>query len=382
MAKRNVFSQIMRHISSTQFQQIVNRYEGNKGIRTLDCWTWLGGLVFGQLTGHCSVRGICKAFQVHREGLKTLGFSEIRKSTFADANEKREVGILKDTFYSLLDKAHALAPRSKFKFKGKVMAMDSTTISLCLELSPWARFHHGKGGVKLHTAVDLAGDVPQFGVITPGKVHDMTAVRSRYFAPGTTLVIDRGYVDYGWFNRLDEDGVFFVTRMKRKCKYRIAGRRRTNRTQGVMCDQTIELTSQKGKVYKGRLRKVSYRDPDTGKRYVFLTNRFDLSPQTIADIYKARWQIELFFKTLKGQLRITKFIGRSENSVRAQLWSALIVYVLIAITRFCARIGWSTPEMMAVIGVMLLVRQDLMSLLKDAPLQRVRSPVDVQMSIF
>jgi putative transposase len=322
----------MRYISRAEFQAIVDRYEGDKGVRTLDCWTWLGGLSFGQLTGHCSVRAISKAFQVYREGLATLGFNQIQRSTFADANEKRPVEILEEVFYRLLDKTQLLAPRSKFKFKG--------------------------------------------------KVADIKAVRRRYFAPGTTLVVDRGYADYGWFNDLNEKGVFFVTRMKSNVIYAIKGRRRTNRTRGVICDQTIELTSQKGKRYRGVLRKVSYRDKDTQKRLTFLTNRFDLSPKTIADLYKARWEVELFFKTLKGQLRITKLIGTSENSVRAQIWAALVVYLLIALIRFSARIGWSTPETMAVIGVMLFVRQDLMDLLKDAPLQRVRSPVDQQLSFF
>ena len=369
--KASVFSQVMQLIPKLEFQKFVNRHNGDHHVRKLHCWSWFGGLIFGQLTGHNGVRAIVKSFQVDRPGLKMLGFEPIKKSTFADANESRPVDILKDVFYMLLEKAQRFAPKSKFRFKGHILAIDSTTVSLCLSLCPWAQFHHGQGGVKLHTAIDIAGDLPQFAIITKGKVHDLRAIRQKRFSEGTTLVVDKAYVDYSWFNNLTANGVWFVTRMKNNCQYSISECRETNRTQGAICDQTIVLSSLKGQEYEGKLRKIGYKDLESGKRYTFITNRFDLSPKTIADLYKARWKIELFFKTLKGQLRITKLLGTSVNSFKAQVWAALIAYLLIMIIRCQTKLNWSIPETMAVIGVMIFIRESLERLLRDAPVKRL-----------
>lgn len=380
----NVFSQVLRHLSKLEFQKIVQRHKGDYRVRTLDCWTWFGALLFGQLTGHNSIRAIAKAFQAYREGFKTLGFRPVRRSTLAEANERRPLGLLEETFYGLLQKAKALAPSHRFRFKGKVWAMDSSTIALCLSLCPWARFHHDKGAVKLHTAIDVAGDLPQFAVITAGNVHDLQAVRHRYFAAGTTLVMDKAYVDYGWLWKLTSSGVHFVTRMKANCQYHIRECRKVNRTQGLKCDQIIKLSSAKGKVYKDVLRKISYRDKETGKHYIFLTNRFDLSPKTICDLYKARWKVELFFKTLKGRLRIKKFLGTRIQTVKAQIWAALIAYLLVKIIHWQQKLTWSIPETMAVLGVMLFVRQSLISLFQDAPSYRLarEGPHQLNLPLF
>ena len=380
--RANIFSQVLQFLPKLDFQRIVDNHRGDYRTRNLKCWTWFGALIFGQLTGHNSLRAICKAFLIGRNGLRTLGFSEIKRSTFAEANEKRPLKILEDVFYYLLGRAQSLAPKSKFRFKGNVVAVDSTTISLCLSLSPWARFHHGKGAVKLHTAIDVAGDLPQFALVTEGKVHDVKAIKKVTFAHGTTVVIDRAYVDYKWLWELTCQGVLFVTRMKSNCEYRIKECRKTNRTQGIICDQSIILSSQRGGAYDGILRKISYRDPETGKKLVFLTNRFDLSPKTIADLYKSRWQIEIFFKILKHQLRIKKFLGTTVNSVKAQIWAALISYLLVAIIRWLSRLNWSIPETMAVLGVLLFVRLALVDILNDAPSLRVRSPSSQQLELF
>ncbi len=378
----NVFSQVMQHIQKLEFQKHVKKHAGDYRVRFLSCWTWFGALLFGQLTGHNSVRAISKSFQVNEKGLKTLGFQPVKRSTLADANEKRPIGILEDLFYYLLEKAQALAPKQKFRFKGKVLAIDSTTISICLNLCPWARFHHGHGAVKLHTAIDVANDLPQFAIITAGNVHDMRAIRNKQFTAGTTLVVDKGYINYSWLWDLTCGGIWFVTRMKDNCHYSIRECRPTNRTQGVMCDQTIVLNSIKGEDYEGKLRKITYKDMETGKRYTFLTNRFDLSPKTIADLYKARWQIEIFFKTLKYQLRVKKFLGTTVNSVKAQIWVALIAYLLVTIIRQQNKLNWSIPETMAVIGVMLFVRRGLSSLLSDAPVHRLDNQEFTQLEFW
>ncbi|MBI4090671.1 MAG: IS4 family transposase [Candidatus Komeilibacteria bacterium] len=228
-----------------------------------------------------------------------------------------------------------MAPKkSGFRFHGPVFALDSTTIELCLNLSPWAVFRRAKGAVKLHTAIDIAGNLPQFAVITDGKTHDIRAARENlWFEPGATVVFDKAYIDYEWLNALNASGVWFVTRMKTNCQYTILERDDHDRTRGLRADQTIRLKSLKGALYRGKLRRVSFRDPDTGKWLVFLTNRFDLSAKTICDLYKARWKIELFFKTMKQNLKIKKFLGTSAQSVKAQILVALIAYLLVHVIR-------------------------------------------------
>ena len=369
MSQRTVFHQVIKLIPRSKFEQWVSKYDGNKGVRQLDCWTWFGSLLFGQLTGHDSIRAIERVF-AHGEGpMNKLGFGPVKRSTLADANQVRPLGILEKAFRYLLDLAHARAPgKPGFRFKGQVLALDSTTIELCLSLCPWARFHHDKGAAKLHTAIDIAGDLPQFAVITHGRIHDKMVAQKRVsFNPGTTVAFDRAYVDYEWFDELNQKGVYFVTRAKVNCQFKVVESRTTNRTRGHRCDQLIYLKSLRGQSYRGKLRRISYRDPDTGKRLVFLTNRFDLATQTICDLYKARWKVELFFKTLKQYLRIKKFLGTSVNAVKAQILVALIAYLLVQILRFSLKSNISIPDAMAVIGTLLLLRQPIKRLLGRLP---------------
>lgn len=383
MSKTTVFSQIIKLISRLEFEYIVSKYNGNKGVRTLDCWTWFGALLFGQLTGHDSIRAIERVFAHSDPKMKALGFGPVKKSTLADANANRPVEILEELFESVLADANRVAPqKTKFRFKGDILALDSTTIELCLELCPWARFHHGKGATKLHTAIDIAGNLPQFAIITEGKRHDLRAVKNKIeFAHGSTVVFDRAYVDYEWMNELNQNKNYFVTRAKKNCKFKVVESRPVDRTRGHRCDQIIYLKSQRGKEYKGKLRRVSYRDPDTGKWLVFLTNRFDLATQTICDIYKARWKVELFFKTLKQNLRVKKFLGTSSNAVRAQILVALIAYLLVQIMRYELNSSISITDAMAVIGTLLLLKEPLKMILGDLPVT-TRYPPSPQLTLF
>lgn len=380
MAKNTVFSQIIQLIPRTQFQSWVQKSDGDKGVRTLDCWTWFGSLLFGQLTGHDSIRAIERVFAHSDPKMKKLGFGPVRKSTLADANSSRPIEILQDCFEYCLGLATQAAPKKNgFRFAGRVLALDSTTIQLCLSLCPWAQFRKSKGAVKLHTAIDIAGDLPQFTVMTEGKVHDMKAARAHLsFKKGDTVTMDRAYVDYAWLNQLNQDGVWFVTRTKKNTQFKVVESRKTNRTRGYKCDQTIYLKSQKGKLYKGKLRRVSYRDPDTEKWLVFLTNRFDLSYKTICDLYKARWKVELFFKTLKQNLKVKKFLGTSVNAVKSQILVALIAYLLVQILRFNLKARISMTDAMAVVGTLLLLREPVERLLGDLPITR-RHPPPLQM---
>jgi len=383
MAQPTVFEQVIKLIPRFEFQSIVAKNEGDKGTRSMDCWTWFGALLFGQLTGHDSIRAIERVFASTDSKMSRLGFWPVRKSTLADANQNRPLAVLEDLFQYCLGRAYQLAPKkSGFRFKGEVFALDATTIELCLSLCPWAQFHHGKGAAKLHTAIDVANDLPQFAVMTEGKVHDLKAVRDEVsFPPKSTVVFDRAYVDYAWLNELNQTGVYFVTRAKANCRFKVVESRPTDRTRGHMCDQIIYLKSQRGGCYKGKLRRISYNDPDTGKRLTFLTNRFDLATQTVCDLYKARWKVELFFKTLKQHLRVKKFLGTTVNAVKAQILVALIAFLLIQMLRFSLGSSISMPDAMAVVGTLLLLKEPLKQLLGDLPCV-TRHPPGLQLSLF
>lgn len=381
MAQSTVFEQIIKLIPRTQFQSLVARHDADKFTRTMDSWTWFGALLFGQLTGHDSIRSIERVFAHSDSKMLKLGFGPVRKSTLADANQNRPIALLDDLFHFALTQVQKFAPKKNgFRFAGQVLALDSTTIELCLSLCPWAKFHHDKGATKLHTAIDIAGDLPQFAVITDGRTHDIRAAREHIaFIKGTTVVCDRGYVDYAWLNDLNQSGVWFVTRTKSNTQFKVVESRPTDRTRGHICDQVIYLKTQKGKLYQGKLRRVTYRDPDTGKRLTFLTNRFDLATQTICDLYKARWKVELFFKTLKQHLRIKKFLGTSANAVKAQILVALIAYLLIQILRFQINTSISIVDAMAVVGTLLLLKEPLTRLLGDLP-RVTRHPAGFQLA--
>ena len=364
-----VFSQLIKLIPRSEFQSLVAQHEGDRRVRSLDCWTWFGALLFGQMTGHDSIRAIERVF-AHQDGeAERLGFGPVRRSTLADANRTRPIEILESLYAYCLARAQSVAPRKNgFRFHGQVFALDSTTIELCLALSPWAVFRRAKGAVKLHTAIDIAGNLPQFAVITDGKHHDLRTVRENIvFNPGATVVFDKAYIDYAWLNDLNQGGVWFVTRMKSNCQFTVIECHEHSRTRGLRADQTIRLKSLKGSEYQGKLRRVSYRDPDTGRWLVFLTNRFDLSGKTICDLYKSRWKVELFFKAMKQHLRIKKFLGTSAQSVKAQILVALIAYLLVHILKYSMKSDISMPDAMAAIGTLLLLKEPLSRLLGRLP---------------
>jgi hypothetical protein len=380
MGQSTVFSQVIKLVPRSKFQSWVTKHDADKGVRTLNSWTQFGAMLCGQLTGHDSIRAIERVF-AHADGkMRAMGFGPVRKSTLADANKVRSLAVLEEVFQYCLSEASRFAPKQNgFRFHGDVFALDSTTIELCLSLCPWARFHHRKGAVKLHTAIDIAGDLPQFTVITEGRTADIKAARENIaFKPGDTVAMDRGYVDYEWMNDLNVGGVTVVTRAKANCRFKVLESRKTDRTRGYMADQTIALKSIAGRKYDGYLRRISFRDPDTGKWLVFLTNNFELSYKTICALYKARWKVELFFKTLKQNLKIKKFLGTSVNAVKSQILVALIAYLLVQILRFTAKANISITDAMAVIGTLLLLREPISRLFGDLP-KVTRHPASAQL---
>lgn len=373
MAQNTVFHQIIKLIPRTHFQTLVHQYEGDKKVRTLDCWTWFGALLFGQLTGHDSIRAIERTFSNSDLRIKKLGFGTVRKSTLSDANKTRPHAILEDLFKYLLRRAQQAAPRkSAFRFQGKVLALDSSSIELSLKLCPWAQVHKDLSAEKLHTAIDVANYLPEIVVLSEGRQSDLTVAKNHFhFAKGTTVLMDRGYMSYEWMRRLDEQGVFFVTRAMSHFKFKVSKSQPVDRTRGHICDQIVYVHQRQGtaktKRYIKKMRRISYRDPDSGRKFVFLTNRFDLATQTICDLYKARWKVELFFKTLKQNLKIRKFLGNSAHAVKAQIWVALIAYLLIQLIRFSFKTKISVPDTIAVIGVLLLLKEPISRILKDLP---------------
>jgi Transposase DDE domain/Domain of unknown function (DUF4372) len=383
MAQNTVFAQVIKLIRRSEFESYVHHFEGDKGVRNLDCWTWFGALLFGQLTGHDSIRAIERVFAHSDAKMQKLGFGTVRRSTLADANCKRPLGVLEEVFKTLLVQAKSLAPKKKFDLPGQVLAVDSSTIELCLSLCPWALYHktNKDGAAKMHVAIDVANDLPEFCVVTNGRGNDLTIARGLQFKSGTTLVVDRGYAAFDWFSDLNQKDIFFVTRSRKKLIFKVAKSRPSDRTLGIKCDQEIYINGQgtKGK-YKGKLRRISYHDPDTGKRLCFLTNRFDVDAKVICDLYKSRWQVELFFKTLKQNLRIKKFLGTSAHAVKAQIWVALIAYLLIQIWRYTLKTSISTPSAMAAIGVLLLLKEPLSRLLGNLPLV-TRHPPSPQLTL-
>ena len=383
MGQTNVFSQIIKLIPRTEFESLVFKHSGNHGVRTLDCWTWFGALLFGQLTGHDSIRAIERVFANIDPQMGRLGFGPVRRSTLADANKKRPLEILEDVFGYLLKRAKSQAPNHKFGFKGQVLALDASVINLSLKLMPWAQKSSQEASIKLHTAIDLAGDLPEIVVLGNGKDQDMKVARQEMkFKSGSTIIFDKGYSNYSWYQNLTDSGVYFVTRIKDYVTFKVVRSHPTDRTQGYICDQEIYIQGQTAKygAKLGKLRRISFRDPKTGKKLCFLTNRFDLDTKTICDLYKARWNVELFFKTLKQNLKIKKFLGTTTHAVYAQIWVALIAYLLIQLLRYGHKVTISIPDTMAVISVLLLLREPLSRLLGRLP-RETRSQHHLQLAM-
>ena len=332
-----VFAQIVQFLSHYEFNRCVARYAGDHRVRRLSCWDQFLAMAFAQLTYRESLRDIevCLAAQ-HRK-LYHSGFrSAVKRSSLAEANEHRDWRIYADFAHTLIAIARPLYASEDLglDLDATVYALDATTIDLCLSLFPWARFRRAKGAVKLHTVLDLQGALPVFIDITDGKVHDVNVLDVLVPEPGAYLIMDRGYLDFARLYQLHQALSFFVIRAKRNLQCQRRYSHAVDKTTGVRSDQTIVLTGPKtATLYPVPLRRISYYAADIDKRFVFLTNNFAVPAPTIAALYHCRWQIELFFKWIKQHLRIKRFFGTSQNSVKTQIWIAVAVYVLVAIIK-------------------------------------------------
>ena len=374
MAKySSILDQLLRHIPRGEFQQIVNRHQGDKGVRSFRCWKQFASLFFGQLTGQHSLRDLVTAVNTGLHKLRQVGLSHLSRSTLADANESRPHEMYRELFGSLYERCRRTAPGHGFRFSHKVYCLDASVISLSLKVFNWAQFQAKKGAIKLHLALDLDGQIPSFCVITAGSQHEVKQARRQRYEPDSILVFDRGYNDYHWFNDVDSQGVFFVTRLKRRASYKVVQRRKVDKGQGFTSDQTIRITGEKADCIPIDLRRVGYRDPETGQQYFFLTNVFHLSVEEIAALYKARWKIELFFKWIKQHLKIKSFLGTSPNAVMTQVWVALCVYLLTSYVRFLNRVAFTTYEVFKRLQVAALEYLPLAQVLQ-APLRTRQGP--------
>ena len=334
---KTLFAQLMDFLPWTTFSRIVVRYDGDRRVRTLPCTEQFRVLAFAQLTYRESLRDIEACLSAQSAKLYHMGIrSPIKRSTLADANERRDWRIYAEFAQRLIAQARKLYAEEDLglDLSNTVYALDSTTIDLCLSLFPWAPFRSTKAAVKMHTLLDLRGNIPSFIHVSDGKMHDVNALDLLVPEPAAIYLMDRAYLDFERLCELHDAGAFFVTRAKSNAVMRRIYSAPSDRAQGIICDQTVTMSGfYTHKHYPHHLRRIRFKDPDTGKTIIFLTNLFGPPPTTICELYKARWQIELFFKWIKQHLRIKKFYGTSENAVKVQIWTAVSVYVLVAIIK-------------------------------------------------
>jgi len=357
LSDRYVFSQLIDSLPRHEFNRCVARYRGNRRARNFSCFDQFLCMAFAQLTYRESLRDIETCLNALQKKLYHAGFrGVIARSTLADANKHRDWRIYADFAQVLIARARRLYQADDFgvQLKHTAYALDSTTIDLCLKLFPWAQFRRHEAAIKLHTLIDLRGNIPCFVRITHGKTHDVIVLDTLPIEPGAFYVVDRGYLDFDRLYRFKSGLAFFVTRAKSNLDFSRRSSRRVDKTTGLRSDQTIVLRGPKtSKFYPDPLRRVVYRDPKMGKRFVFLTNNFDLPALTIANIYKCRWQVELFFRWIKQHLRIKSFYGTSPNAVKTQVWIAICVYVLVAIIRKELKVKHSLHEILQILSVSL-----------------------------
>jgi hypothetical protein len=381
-----LFAQVMDFLPWSTFTRIVARYGGDRRVRTLTCAEQYRAMAFAQLTYRESLRDIETCLSAQSAKLYHMGFREpVRRSTLADANEMRDWRIYAELAQRLIAQARRLYANENLglDLSDTVYALDSTTIDLCLSLFPWAHFRSTKAAVKMHTLLDLRGSIPSFIHISEGKLHDVHALDLLLPEPGATYVMDRGYVDFARLHLLHQAGAFFVTRAKSNLHAHRLYSAPTDRASGIICDQTIALDGHyTRKDYPEPLRRIRFKDADTGKTLVFLTNQFALPAATICALYKSRWQVELFFKWIKQHLRIKQFYGTSENAVKTQIWIAVSVYVLVAIVKKRLGLDASLYTLLQILSVTLFEKMPMQQALSATQTTCDNRSTDNQLNLF
>ena len=321
-------------------------------------------MFIGQLSGRKSLRDLVMNVSAQTNKLYHLAIKPCSRATLARVNEKQPASLYEAVFHKLLNKCHQFAPKHRFKFNGKLYLLDATVVDLCLSVFPWAKFRKAKGAIKLHVGLDGDGYLPEFVSLTDGKTHEINWATALKLPKGSMAVFDMGFTDYDWYQTLMKNDIYFVTRLKSNAKIKYLRKRRGRKAEGITVDRTILL----GDIPE-TLRMVCYLDPETGKEYRFVTNADHLDAKTIADLYKERWQIELFFKWIKQNLKIKSFLGTSHNAVLTQIWIAMCVYLLLAFLKFRAKLGISMQQMLRLLQLNLFERRNLIELFKPPDTQ-------------
>jgi len=372
---KTLFAQIMDFVPWTSFRRIVARYGGDHRVRALNCAEQFRVMAFAQLTWRESLRDIEACLSAQATKLYHMGLREaVARSTLADANESRDWRIWADFAQVLIRQARRLYAEDSLgvELANTVYALDSTTIDLCLSVFPWAHFQLTKAAVKMHTLLDLRGNIPSFIHVSEGKLHDVNVLDLLVPEPGAFYVMDRGYIDFARLYLLHQAGAFYVTRAKSNFDIRRVYSDATDRSTGVICDQTIAFNGRlAAKDYPEYLRRIRFKIPESGKTLVFLTNNTALPALTIAALYKSRWQVELFFKWVKQHLRIKRFYGTSENAVKTQIWIAVTVYVLVAIVKKQLRLDSSLYTLLQIISVTVFEKMPLQQALIESALASI-----------
>ena len=364
-----IFSELLKLCPRYHFDKAVEQYQGDRYVKIFTTWQQFMAILYSQITQKDSLRDIVTGLSAHAARWYHLGLSGIHKSTLSDANAKRDYRMFEGLFYHLLARCKNLTPKHKFRVKNPLYTIDASTIDLCLSVFPWAKFRTTKGAIKLHCLYDHSGALPTFLTVTDGKRHDVRVVKDNKFplSPDSIISVDKAYIDYTWLNSLNEQGVWFVTRAKSNIDYTVVGQHPIS-GKGVLSDEQISLQGQLTKAkYSKKLRLIRYYDDEREKMLTFLTNNFKLAATTIAQIYKSRWQIELFFKWIKQNLKIKSFLGTSKNAVLTQIWVAMCYYLLLTYIKYQTKYSFSLLQLSRVIREMLFERKSLIDILTLKP---------------
>lgn len=384
-----ILSEILKIIPQDHFSALSEKYKTNRYAKKFTTFDQLITLIYSQSKGSESLRDIESSLLLNQSRWYHLGYHGMKRSTFADSMARRDYRVFEELFYKMLKICRSKSPKNRFRFNNPLHSLDSTTIDLCLSSFPWARYKNRKGAIKIHCMYDNKGCLPEFAVITDGKTHDVTAVKEnalmlQSLMPDSIISFDKAYIDYELLNTLDQRGVYFVTRIKTNLVYRLLGRHKEIKHNNIIDDDIIALDSARGKkLYHGKLRLVKYIDPISGKIYEFMTNNMNLAAKTIADIYKSRWDIELFFKWIKQNLKIKTFLGTSKNAVLSQVWVAMIYLLILSYIKHQTKFNRTITTLHRIIRDTLMERQNLIDILfYDLLPKNKTNDLDIQLQFF
>ena len=364
-----IFAELLKLCPRYEFEKATERYGGNRYVKTFTTWQQYIAVLYSQITLKDSLRDIETGLGTQSGRWYHLGLKGVHRSTLSDANTKRDYRIFEDMFYHLLARCRDLTPRHRFRFNNPLYSIDATTIDLCLSVFPWARFKRAKGAIKMHCLYDHSGALPSFLTVTDGKRHDVTEAKNAGFplSPDSIVSVDRAYIDYTWLYSLNAKRIWFVTRAKSNIDYAVTGQHQAS-GKGIISDESISLAGQHTRdKYPRDLRLIRFYDEKRKKTLVFLTNNFRLAASTIARVYKSRWQIELFFKWIKQNLKIKSFLGTSRNAVMTQIWVAMCYYLLLTYIKYQTKYGYSLLQLSRIIRETLFDRKSLVDILTLTP---------------